>query len=228
MNPRPLSRQRATSIHKPLRGVSSWTSQLLAGAFLVSGLCSPLVAREIEVVLGITPACPYGITACWAGACEALGELEGIKKVAKDPDAYNCTADVLVKDGFFPDPARWQEQLAALVGKQHILRGVEITAGGVLEREGGELVLKLKAGRTLRLGELRHKLQWNFVKQRPRGPEPEEAEAYRTLIDRLARQPKGKPLEVRITGPLLQQDKEAVLEVREFLTFEHDGSEKPE
>src|SRR5258705_9856684 len=64
----------------------------ISPALIFSVLCKFSVigasAQVTEVVVGITPTCPYGISACSAVANEALGQLEDVESVAKIPDSY--------------------------------------------------------------------------------------------------------------------------------------------
>ena len=73
---------------------------------LWSWLCGPSlpVLRLWNSSVGITPNCPYGLKACWAGANEALGHIEGVKSVAITPDSFNCTATIRIKGDGLPDP----------------------------------------------------------------------------------------------------------------------------
>lgn len=43
-------------------------------------------AAGTKVVVGLAGTCPYGIAACWGGANEALGRLEGVQSVDPIPD----------------------------------------------------------------------------------------------------------------------------------------------
>ena len=47
----------------------------------------PAGAQVSEVVVGITPTCPYGLVACWAGAYDAVMRIEGVESV----DHSRCT-----------------------------------------------------------------------------------------------------------------------------------------
>ena len=64
-----------------------------------------------EVVVGITPHCPYGFPGCWAGAKEVLENLDDMLIVASTPDRFNCTARVSLKCAGLPDPVKWPKQL---------------------------------------------------------------------------------------------------------------------
>ncbi len=188
--------------------------KLLLFVFLLS--CRALHADDIQISVGITPTCPYGLTGCWAGAMEALQQLESVDSVTNTPDAYNCTGLIRTKDGALPDPEKWRTQFAKLVGKQYIFRGIELTMEGDVEVKDGSVFLKSDhLPKPLLLKPLQNKLQWNFAKQHARGAEKEEAEAYQQL--QTAAQ--NGPLRIKITGPLQFTATDSALEVREFFAL---------
>ena len=181
----------------------------------------------LEITVGITPTCPYGMTACWQSAAQAVAKLERVQKVASVPDAYNCTAQVWLKAGAgLPDLKKWQEHFRAMVGESYVFRGVEATLAGKLEQKKGALILQSEAlAQPIRLVSLKNKMQWNFAKQRARGPEEDEQTACEQL-EVAIKAAKDKPLEVRVTGPIQDSDGGTVLEVREFFTltpYKHSG-----
>lgn len=59
-------------------------------------------ASGTRVELGITPTCPYGLSACWGGAFEALSNLEGVELVDPIPHASGSTASVFLKGESIP------------------------------------------------------------------------------------------------------------------------------
>ena len=190
-----------------------WVSIPLLAPALWAG---PAGAQVTDVVVGVTPSCPYGIGACWAGAYEALGRLDGVKSVAQHPDSYNCTARLEMKAGGLPDVDRWADQFKSFVGQVYTFRGVELTAEGSVEAAGDGLTLKVPGvDQPIPLTALKNKLQWNFRKSSARKPEPDEQDAYAQLLD--ARK-KAKPgdLKVQVTGPLKKTGQGVVLEVREY------------
>lgn len=171
-------------------------------------------AQVISVVVGVTPTCPYGIAACWAGAYEGLGRMQGVTSVATNPDTYNCVGQVHVKDGGLPDIGKWAEEFKAVVGEVYIFRGVEATMEGSVEQKEGQLVLRVPGiAQPVTLAKLDHKLQWNFKKGAARQPEPDEREAYQQLTGLVKT---GTAIKARVTGPLRVSGNEMVLEVREF------------
>jgi hypothetical protein len=175
---------------------------------------APGVAQVTEVTVGVTPTCPYGISACWAGAYEALARLDGVGSVARTPDAYNCTAHVYLKHRDLPDVEQWSKQFKASVGTVYGFRGVEATIKGSVEKRDSSLLLQgpgLKE--PILLAPLQNKLQWNYKKGSPRQPEPDERRAYRRLM---AKTDKNKARDVEVTGPLRQTDSGFILELREW------------
>jgi galactose oxidase len=177
-------------------------------------------AQVSEVVVGITPSCPYGIGACWAGAYEALGRLDGVKSVARTPNAYNCTAIVHLKSASLPDVEHWTEQFKSMVGQLYEFRGVEATVEGLVEQNDGGLVVRLPGlEQPVALLPLEHKLQWNFKRGAARQPEPVEQASFDELRARRRAATSGE-LRVQVTGPLRKTEKGTVLEVRECFPLE--------
>jgi galactose oxidase len=177
---------------------------------------SPAAAQVTEVVVGVTPTCPYGISACWPGAREGLGRLSGVESVAEAPDSYNCTGVVRLKHGRLPDIDKWPKQFAAVVGEVFIFRGVEVTARGTVEGKGDKLLLRVPGVKEpIPLAPLRNKLQWNFRKGAARQPEPDERRAWKGLAAG-KRKAKAGTFQVEVTGPLRRSGKKLVLEVREY------------
>ena len=136
-------------------------------------------AQIREVVVGVTPTCPYGIKACWGGAYEALARMEGVKSVDKSPDAYNCTGAIRLQREALPDPDKWATQFKSVVDQAYLFRGVEVTVAGSLEKTDDGFVVRVPGiAAPLRLAPLEHKLQWNFKKGAARQPEPDEKDAH--------------------------------------------------
>ncbi|MDQ3621179.1 MAG: hypothetical protein M3463_01620 [Verrucomicrobiota bacterium] len=186
----------------------------------------PALAQEVEegvepsglkLVVGITPKCPYGMEGCWRNARSALLRSEQVGWVDVDADSYNCTAQLQLKNPGFPDVKALRDQFHALLGDNYVFRGVELTLQGVLESKGGKLMLKPDGlEQSMALGPLQHKLQWNFLKQRARGPEEEERIAYQQLESKAKA---GETVKVRVTGPLHISDAGLLMEVREFFVM---------
>ena len=108
--------------------------------------------RAPEVVLGITGLCPYGIGACWAGAYEALHQLERVAYVAPVPDAQASTATLVLGDDGLPPLDRWQEQFARVVNGSYRLRGAEVTLTGRVAVRGGVVPAGRHRGRAVAAG----------------------------------------------------------------------------
>lgn len=173
-------------------------------------------AQITEVWIGVTPTCPYGISACWAGAYGALGCLDGVDSVAKNPDAYNCTAHVHMEHGGLPDVDKWSMQFKSAVDEIYVFRGVEITIEGWVNETENSFFLKARQLETpLTLAPLKNKLQWNYKKEAARQPEPDERDAYRQLVSKRM-STTVTDFRVQVTGPLIATENGMVLEVREF------------
>ena len=192
-------------------------------ALLVLALWTePAGAQVMELSVGITPNCPYGLKACWAGAHEALGRIEGVKSVAITPDSFNCTATIRINGDGLPDPDTWASQFKSRVDQAYLFRGVEVTVQGTLQGEGENLTLRVPGvDQPIRLLPLNNKLQWNFKKSAARQPEPDERDALKQLANR-RNEDKEATYQVQVTGPLKKGDKGYVVEVREFFTMKVD------
>jgi galactose oxidase len=188
-------------------------------------------AQVKDVVVGITATCPYGISACWAGAYEALTHLDGVESVDKNPDSNTSTAHIHLRSKALPDPEKLRTQFESLVGKAYLFRGVEITVEGSVKERNGDMTVELPdAKESLRLAALKTKVQWNFQKQHTRGPETEERTAFQDLISKeketMSTKATSHPV-VRVTGPLKMTDRGPVMEVREFSELKTGSSSHP-
>jgi hypothetical protein len=173
-------------------------------------------ADVTEVVVGITPHCPYGFPGCWAGAKEALENLDDMLIVARTPDRFNCTARVSLKRAGLPDLVKWPKQFNSMVGQAHSFRGVEVTVmASIVKKDGYPILKRPGLKQEITLAPLQNKLQWNFKKNAPRQPERDEREAYEELAG-TKNQAKGDDLQVETSGPLRQTDQGIVMEVGEF------------
>lgn len=196
---------------------------LLASLFAGSSL-SLVHADELtdpsclEVVVGITPNCPYGMKSCWPNAKAAFERVSLVKHIG-DVDYYNCTASLLMKEPGLPDVEKLRKEFTDLMGGNYFMRGIEITLKGTLELKDGILHLTSETpALSIPLAKLEHKLQWNYHKQRARGPEDEERAAYQELLEKVTTASANK-IKVAVTGPLYTSAPGAapVLEVREYL-----------
>ena len=197
-------------------------ASFVVAAAVLALAAPPAAGQVVQVTVGVTPNCPYGLPACWSGARPALLGLDGVVSVTTVPDGYNCTADVRFKGKGLPDVAAWDLRFRAAVGGTHRLRGVELTVEGVARPAAGAVLLDVPGlADPLPLAPLEHKLQWNVGKRAARQPEPDEKAAYQTLAAALARRGPGTgPLTVRATGPLHGTGRDRRLELREFFTAE--------
>jgi galactose oxidase len=178
----------------------------------------------LEVVVGITPNCPYGMKSCWPNAKAALERVSLVKRI-DDVDYYNCTAGLLMKEPGLPDVEKLRKEFTALMGGNYVVRGIEITLKGTLEVKEGVLHLTSETpALSLPLAKLEHKLQWNYHKQRARGPEDEERVAYQELLEKV-RFSGATKTKAAVTGPLHTSAPGAapVLEVREYLELRSTG-----
>jgi len=211
------------------KAVACWklSQGVIRHVMLLGLLCFASFARgEVEdIVVGIVPTCPYGISACWAGAHEALSHLDGVASVDQKPDSNTCTAHIRLKSAGLPNPEKLRAQFELLVGKVYIFRGINVTVLGDLKQENGSLTVQLPESKELlRLASLHpdDKLQWNFKDQRPHGTKLEEQNAYQQVIDTgkqattAALKTGAPPPKVRVTGRLKMSDQGPTLEVQQF------------
>jgi galactose oxidase len=189
-------------------------------------LMSPLekdAAIQVEepqppVVVGITPTCPYGISACWAGAYEALQHLHGVRVVRPIPNADDSTAYVYLQHAGLPDIEVWPAQFASIANGIHIFRGVEITVDGFIEtHDGNSFAMRgndVRPPLLLQPIQEADKIQWDAATKSLKPLTPPEQDAFRSLQETV--QHRGGSLNATITGPLKKSDQGYVLEVRQF------------
>jgi galactose oxidase len=188
-------------------------NQLILAACLAA---VPLAARaEVRsVTLGISMNCPYGLGGWWVAVREGLQRLEGVEEIAETPDVRSWTCSLRTREGRLPDPALVSRHLEGeRIGAT--LRGVEITADGLLERNGGELELRLSGtGEIVRLAPARKSVYWNVGRKRARRLSDQE----RSACSRLRSQWRERAVPVRVVGPLIGdgEKRTPVLEVRSF------------
>jgi hypothetical protein len=165
------------------------------------------------VVLGITGLCPYGIGACWAGAYEALHQLERVAYVEPVPDAQASTATLVLGDRGLPPLDRWHQQFARVVNGSYRLRGAEVTLVGKIAVRAGEVHVDVTDDQSLPLIPIRHEDSVRLDRRRG-GPEalrPAELGAFQGLLiaatagDRLT-----------VTGPLRRIGDRLALAVRDY------------
>jgi galactose oxidase len=193
-----------------------WVSFLWTMALSLTMSASTYAQVSQDIVVGITPTCPYGLGACAVGAREGLKRLESVRLVADTPDKYNCTFDVRLEVAELPDIERWKKQLKEVVGEAFVFRGIEVTIMGTVVDRSGTLVLEAEEPKKpITFAPLENKLQWNFRKTSSRQPEPKEADAYRQLAAECREAP-AQRAKFEITGPLRSTAQAHVIEVREY------------
>jgi hypothetical protein len=174
----------------------------------------PAQARGTEVVIGLAGTCPYGIGACWGGAHDALGRLDGVGFVNPVPDTADSTAQVFLTHDGLPDLNTWTDQFYGTVNGTYHLRGFEVTVRGALGVRDGRLLLRETDTRPeVQLWPLSiDKVQWDRAAAAPQRPEQREIRAY----DDLAAAGLTDGADVTVTGPLTQTDSGHRLHVRVF------------
>jgi hypothetical protein len=165
-------------------------------------------------VVGLAGTCPYGIAACWGGANEALGSLEGVQSVDPIPDTDASTATVFLTDDRLPPLNHWHEQFRRIVNDSYMLRGAEVSLRGAAERHGGTLYLTGTGQRPpVQLAPLNPaaKVQWDRTARAPQPPTPDETAAYTTIATQAG---SGATQPVTVTGPISQTISGYILQVR--------------
>jgi hypothetical protein len=203
-----------TALSSPTPGVSETRAYLRVYAREVE---VAEAAKGTAVVVGITGTCPYGIGACWGGAYEALGRLEGVDLVSPVPNTADSTAEVFLKDERLPVLDQWYEQFRRIVNGTYEMRGVEVTLQGGIEEREGKLFLAGSGQRpAVQLTPLSatDKIQWNHTIRDRKSLEGDEALAYEKLAAASTGLPDGQ--QVTVTGPLKQTEAGCQLHVRLF------------
>jgi galactose oxidase len=176
------------------------------------------VAQHNTVTVGITATCPYGISACWGGAYQALTHMQGVDHVQKTPDGDDSTVKVTLEHAGLPDVDLWRTQFTRIANGTHIFRGVEVTVEGRLTVENGVLTLEGDDERppvTLVPIHPDSKIQWDFTTRALEPLEDSERTAYENLLAR-ASGASGK-LQATVTGPLIKTRSGFVIQVRKFV-----------
>jgi hypothetical protein len=174
-------------------------------------------SKGTRVVVGVTPSCPYGISACWGGAYEALQNMQGVDAVRPIPDAGDSVAYVYLKHNGLPDLDKWPEQFARTANATYKFRGVEVTLTGEIEQKNGEYFL---AGNDQRppvaLAPLQaaDKIQWDHETASLKPLEDDEQLAFGQLMALLPVGNGSRP--VTVTGPLKETSSGFIMEVRQF------------
>jgi galactose oxidase len=174
--------------------------------------------KQPPVVVGVTPACPYGISACWGGAYESLTHMHSVRLVRPVPNAQDSTAFVYLEHEGLPDLDAWSSEFARMANGTHVFRGVEVTVAGLMEmREGGSLVMNGNDTRPpllLQPMEAADKIQWDAATRAPKPLDPLEQDAFLRLLGEVKKA--GGSLHATVTGPLKKSGDVYILEVRVF------------
>jgi len=173
-------------------------------------------AHGTPVAVGVTPTCPYGISACWGGAYEALRKLPGVDSVRTVPNAEDSVAYVYLKDHGLPDLEQWPEQFAAANGS-YVFRGVEVTLDGNVAEKDGELFLEGNNDRPpvlLAPLQANARIQWDHKSGVRKPREDDEQLAYAHLATE--KKTAATTFGVTVIGPLSKTDDGFVLQVRKF------------
>ena len=170
------------------------------------------------IIVGITPTCPYGLSACWAGAYEALQHLSGVRVVLPVPNPKDSTGFVYINEAGLPNIEAWPKEFASSANGVHRFRGVEITVAGTIKAEpGGMIVIQADDTRSVVLLQpilAADKIQWDVAAAAPQPITQPEQEAYASLQDKVNKS--GGTLNATVTGPFKHGDRGYVLEVRVF------------
>ena len=170
---------------------------------------------KFPVIVGVTPTCPYGISACWAGAYDGLNQITGVDKVWPRPDSVDSIAFVFLKEDILPDIEVWRAEFAAAANGSYVLRGIELTLDGTVSESNGLLTLAGNATRPeVVLAPLQgaDKVQWNIDTWENWPMSPDEETAYERLSKKLGQAVAGATVEV--AGPLKKNGKDFYMEVR--------------
>jgi hypothetical protein len=167
-----------------------------------------------RIEIGITPTCPYGLSACWGGAFETLAKLKGVANVDPIPHASGSTASVFLPDNRLPNIGNWTTEFRRLLQASYGLRGFEAAITGTVEkRDNGKLVIVAEGDRPeIDLEPLTEdaKIQMDLASGRPQSLTDAERNAYEALKQTAS--PTTEPL--RITGPLSQVEEKSTIQVR--------------
>jgi hypothetical protein len=174
-------------------------------------------ATGTRVTVGLTSTCPYGISACWGGAYEALHHLQGVQAVRPIPNAGDSTAEVYLNHRGLPEVDKWPGELARTANGSYLFRGVEVTIAGTVEQRAGDLVMLGTEDRPpVLLAPLQaaDKIQWNHKAGVVRPLQESEQLAYQRLVDRM--KDASAPFSATVTGPLRKSERGYVLYARSW------------
>jgi len=159
------------------------------------------------VVIGITPICPYGLSACWAGAYDGLNRMRDIDVVSPMANQDHSLAFVYLGHDGLPDIDAWRKEFAQTVNSSYKVRGIEMTLSGavsVRKDDGKEQVVLAGTGTRpqVLLAPFREgsQIKWDIATGAPKPVDEAEAGAYGRLLKALVGRPKEVP--VKVTGTL--------------------------
>lgn len=182
---------------------------------ILTALCLSLCTLGAEVrsvTIGIDVNSPYGIGEPWVMIREGLLRLENIEFVSPEPDRRTTTGELRTKGGRLPDVEALGKSIRE-IGAGASLRGVEVTVDGRVEKTDDQLVLRVsKTDEVLVLEPATKRIQ---LQRRKKSSEP-LTEAEQKAFQNLSAKWQGRPLDVRITGPINKRGGKAVLGVRRF------------
>ena len=167
------------------------------------------------VTIGLSTGCPYGLSACWAGAYTALPQLTGVGDVLPMPDANRRLGFVFLNHNGLPAVDQWPAQFENQVKGSHSFRGVEVTLTGIVRRNANGLdLLATEQRQQVHLEAITRgdKLQWDPSARGPESLTAEEAEAFAAL--EAAVEKGGGSTECTVTGPLTKPNGSYLLKVR--------------
>jgi galactose oxidase len=174
--------------------------------------------KQAPVVVGVTPTCPYGLSACWSGAYEALQHLSGVRLVRPVPNAEDSTGFVYLKHDGLPDLDAWPAEFASIANGVHRFRGVEVTLADVLQtNQGNTFVIHgndIRPPVLLEPIEASDKIQWDAAKGSVKPLDPIEQDTYLRLQQKV--KDAGGSLKASVTGPIKKSDTRYILKVRTF------------
>jgi hypothetical protein len=173
-------------------------------------------ATRPPVLVGLTPTCPYGLSACWAGAYAGLKQLSGVDVVRPLADAEKAVAFLYLNHDGLPDLKSWPIEFARAVNGSYVWRGVEMTLTSNIQAEGTDLFLPETAARPkIQLLPLQEqdKVQLDLESGVPKPLPIEESSAFELLSSQQRSQ---LTATWAITGPIQETSNGYVLEVRKF------------
>jgi hypothetical protein len=134
------------------------------------------------------------------------------------PNAKDSTGFVYLKDAALPDIEAWPAEFAKIANAVHRIRGVEISAEGVVRDLGGGAVIiqgdDSRPAILLQPIEPGDKIQWNATNASPQPLTPDEQQAYESLEKEVKE--RSSSLQATVTGPLQKSGQGYVLKVRHF------------